>query len=140
MGQRCEEVRMFRKVAPMLLVEGVERGIRFYCEVLGGRLAAVYPEQPPPEWASLELDGVELTLWEKGAARAEHRGLEIPENPASTILYFYVDDVDALYEQVKEVAEVLMAPVDQFYGMREFTIRDPFGFILTFARERASGK
>ena len=125
---------MFRKVAPMLLVEDVERGIRFYCEILGGRLAAVYPEQPPHEWASLELDGVELMLWDKGASGAEYPGLEIPESSARVILYIYVNDVDALYKRVKDRAEVLMEPVDQFYGIREFTIHDPFGFILTFAQ------
>ncbi|NOX44148.1 MAG: hypothetical protein GXO72_00175 [Caldiserica bacterium] len=122
----------------MLLVEDVERGIRFYCEALGGRLAAVYPEQPPHEWASLELGGVELMLWDKGAAGAEYPGLRVPTDPTGVILYIHVDDVDALYERVKGMAEVLMDPVDQFYGIREFTIRDPFGFILTFAQEKAS--
>lgn len=63
-------------------------------------------------------------------------GLVIPDSPVSAILYIYVDDVNSLYERVKEVAEVLMAPVDQFYGIREFTICDPFGFILTFAQEK----
>ena len=134
---RSQGVMMFRKVAPMLLVEDVERGIRFYYEVLGGRLAAVYPEQPPHKWASLELDGVELMLWDKGAAGAEYLGLEIPKGSARVILYIHVDDVDALYERVKGMAEVLMAPVDQFYGIREFTIRVPFGFILTFAQEKS---
>jgi len=131
---RSQGVMMFRKVAPMLLVEDVERGIRFYYEVLGGRLAAVYPEQPPHKWASLELDGVELMLWDKGAAGAEYLGLEIPKGSARVILYIHVD---ALYERVKGMAEVLMAPVDQFYGIREFTIRVPFGFILTFAQEKS---
>jgi len=27
-----------------------------------------------------------------------------------------------------------MEPRDQFCGIREFTIRDPFGFVLTFAQ------
>ena len=127
---------MFRKVAPMLLVDDVDRGIRFYCEALGGRLAAVYPEHLPHEWASLELGGVELMLWHKGAARAEYPGLGVPTDPTGVILYFYVDEVDVLYERVKGMAEVLMTPVNQFYGIREFTIRDPFGFIFTFAQEK----
>jgi len=78
---------------------------------------------------------VEIMLWRKDGARREHPGLEIPGSPASFIAYIYVDDVDALYERVRGRAEVLMEPKDQFYGIREFTIRDPFGFILTFAQE-----
>jgi len=122
----------------MLLVDDVDRGIRFYRDVLGGKLSAVYPELPPHEWASLDLDRVELMLWERRAAKREYPGLRILENPAGLIIYIYVDDVDALYERVKDKAEVLMEPVDQFYGIREFTIRDPFGFILTFAQEKGS--
>ena len=133
---RSQGVMMFRKVAPMLLVENVDRVVRFYREVLGAKLSASLPESPPFEWASLELGEVELMLWDKEAARKEYPGLVIPENPASFIAYIYVDDVDVLYERVKGMAEVLMAPVDQFYGVREFTIRDPFGFILTFAQEK----
>jgi len=135
---RSQGVMMFRKVAPMLLVEDVDRVVRFYREVSGAKLSASLPETPPFEWASLELGEVELMFWDKEAARKEYPGLVIPENPASFIAYIYVDDVDVLYERVKGMAEVLMAPVDQFYGIREFTIRDPFGFILTFAQEKAS--
>lgn len=127
---------MFRKVAPMLLVDEVERGIRFYCEVLGGKVSTVYPEEPPHEWASLQLGGVELMLWEKGAARKEYPGLVISENPVSFIAYIYVDDLDALYERIKGRVKVLMAPADQFYGVREFTVCDPFGFVLPFAQEK----
>lgn len=29
---------------------------------------------------------------------------------------------------------VLMEPKDQFYGFREFIIRDPYSFVLTFAQ------
>lgn len=129
---------MFRKVAPMLLVDDVDRGIRFYHDVLGGKVTAVHPEGPPHEWAALELDGVELMLWERRAAEREYPGIAVADNPACFIAYIYVDDVDALYERVKGKAEVLMGPVDQFYGIREFTIRDPSGFILTFAQEKVS--
>lgn len=131
---------MFRKLGPMFLVGDVERAARFYQEVLGAVLVASLPDEPPYEWVSLKLGEVELMFWEVGAAAREYPGLEIPENPASFIAYIYVDGLDALYERVREAAEVLMAPVDQFYGMREFTIRDPFGFILTFAQEEAGGK
>lgn len=80
----------------------------------------------------MELDGVELMFWEKEAAQKEYPDLVILANPASFIAHFYVEDVDALYEWVKGKAEVLMGLRDQFYGIREFTIRDPFGFVPTF--------
>ncbi len=126
---------MYRSIAPMLLVDEVKRGIRFCREILGARLAAVHPEKLPHEWATLKFGEVEIMLWRKDGAREEYPGLEIPESPASFIAYVYVDDVDDLYERVKGKAEVLMEPKDQFYGLREFTIRDPYGFVFTFAQE-----
>ncbi len=122
------------------MVDEVERGVRFYREVLGAKLAAVHPEESPHEWASLELGEVEIMLWRKDEAREEYPGLKIAESPAGFIAYIYVDDVDALYERVKGKAEVLMEPKDQFYGLRELTIRDPYGFVLTFAQEQGKGR
>lgn len=73
-------------------------------------------------------------FWEKEAAQKGYPGLAIPNNPASFIAYFYVDDVDALHERVRGKAEVLMDLKDQFYRIHEFTVADPFGFVLTFAQ------
>lgn len=48
-------------------------------------------------------------------------------------LIFSVDDVDALFEKVKAAgAEVLQAPEDQFYGVRDCAFRDPAGNMIRF--------
>jgi catechol 2,3-dioxygenase-like lactoylglutathione lyase family enzyme len=46
----------------------VRRAIRFYKDVLGAKLSASLPRSPLYEWASVELEGVELMFWEKEAA------------------------------------------------------------------------
>jgi catechol 2,3-dioxygenase-like lactoylglutathione lyase family enzyme len=76
----------------MFLVEDVEQMVRFYQDVLGAKLSAVHPEAPPYEWASLELDKVELMFWEKRAARKECPDLVIPADLASFIAYIYVGE------------------------------------------------
>ena len=43
------EVRMFRKVAPMFLVDDVERAIQFFQNVLGAKPSASLPKSPPYE-------------------------------------------------------------------------------------------
>jgi len=62
------EAKMFRKIAPIFLVDDVRRAIRFYKDVLGAKLSASLPKSPPYEWASVKLEGVELMFWEKEAA------------------------------------------------------------------------
>ena len=53
-------------------------------------------------------------------------------------LYVYVDDVDALFQQIGDRGEIVEGLHDTFYGMREFIIRDINGFWLTFG-QRAGG-
>lgn len=51
-----------------------------------------------------------------------------------SVFKVYVEDVDKLFERLKDKVMVVMKPKDQLYGIREFTIRDPFDFIWTFAQ------
>lgn len=50
-------------------------------------------------------------------------------------LYVHVNNVDELYDRVRERVEVLENPHDTFYGMRELIIRDLNGFWVTFGQE-----
>jgi len=50
-------------------------------------------------------------------------------------LYLYVEGVDDLYSRLKDRVDVVEAPHDTFYGMRELIIRDFNRFWLTFAEQ-----
>lgn len=50
-------------------------------------------------------------------------------------LYVYTDNVDELYETLKDRVDVIDAPCDRFYGMRELIIRDLNRFWITFGQE-----
>lgn len=60
----------------------------------------------------------------------------ISDKPGNVIAYVYAEEIDKLYERIKDKATVVIKPKDQLYGIREFTIQDPFGFIWTFAQVR----
>lgn len=58
-----------------------------------------------------------------------HSGTEIPLN-----LYVYCADVDALTARAREAgAEVLAEPRDMFWGDRMVSLRDPDGYLWSFA-------
>ncbi len=44
------------------------------------------------------------------------------------------EGIDALFDSVKSKGRVVMAPKDQFYGMREFGIEDPDGYVIVSAQ------
>lgn len=50
-------------------------------------------------------------------------------------LYVYTDNVDELYETLKDRVDVIDSPCDRFYGMRELIIRDLNRFWITFGQE-----
>jgi uncharacterized glyoxalase superfamily protein PhnB len=51
-------------------------------------------------------------------------------------LYVDVDEVNQLFASLRDSVQVVAEPDDTFYGMREFIIRDPNGFWITFGQGR----
>ena len=50
-------------------------------------------------------------------------------------VYFYADDVDALYRELSDRgATILMPPALPGYGMYDFRVRDPTGYVFAFGR------
>lgn len=54
-------------------------------------------------------------------------------------LYVDVDDVDLRFASLRERVEVVEPLHDTEYGMREFVVRDPNGFWITFGQSLAAG-
>ena len=50
-------------------------------------------------------------------------------------LYVYTDNVDKLYDALKDYVDVVQKPHDTFYGQRELIIRDLNRFWITFGQE-----
>jgi uncharacterized glyoxalase superfamily protein PhnB len=126
---------VFQKMAPMFLVENVDEAVAWYQDTLGAGLRAADPKSPPFEWASLLVGDIEIMLAQKEAAQEWYTDhVTVSETPANFIAYVYVKHADNLYAQIKGKVKIVMEPTDQWYGIREFAIRDPFGFILVFAQ------
>ena len=50
-------------------------------------------------------------------------------------MFFWVDDVMKLHAELAGAgATVVYAPVVQPYGMKEFAVRDPNGYVLGFGQ------
>lgn len=79
----------------------------------------------PLRWASLRYGAADLMLNAGGSPEAGRRDVS---------LWFATDDVDALHAELAARVEVMGPPVDQWYGIREFGVRDPDGFELMFSQ------
>jgi hypothetical protein len=91
----------------------------------GSRFAGVYPDTDEPTWCEVSRDGVILqflggeTPW--------------PGPPAFTgTFYFHPENVEGLYEQIKDHIPPAWGNVVRDWGARELGLQDPNGYFLTF--------
>ena len=113
-----------QELTPMLQTTDLKGSIEFYTTVLGFEC-----EGSSDAWASVRRDNVAIMF----ALPSEHEPFDGPFFTDS--LYINPDDVDALWERVKDKARVCY-PIDDFeYGMREFAIYDNNGYLLQFGHE-----
>ena len=102
--------------------------LRFYQEFLGFSINAQWPAENPV-WAELR-NAAHTIMFSERNAHSQHA-----ETVFTGSLYFNCDELDLLWERLRDVARVEY-PIDDFdYGMREFAIYDPNGYLLRFGRE-----
>ena len=134
----------FSDVTPNLVVSSVERSLAFYRDVLGFAVTATVPDHAPLAFAWMQRDGVSVFLNSHQSVE-EHAGLASRPIGGTATLFIVIeaDDVaggvDALFASIAPRAKLMMEPKNQFYGMREFGIEDPDGYVIFFAQRIAAG-
>jgi len=132
----------FNKLTPNLIVSNVERSLAFYVNVLGFERGITVPDKSPFVFASVTSGGVEIFFNDTAEVLKEHPDWAGKLKPsAGNSMFIEIvgpGAVDALHDRVKAKARVVMPLTTQWYGMREFAIEDPDGFVITVA-ERVKG-
>jgi uncharacterized glyoxalase superfamily protein PhnB len=116
--------------APYFLVPDVLAAGTYYQQVLG--FQCEYAAGDPPEFAICSRDGSPVML-----RRAAEPGRICPnEKQGGTWdVFFWVAAVDPLYAELEHRgATFAYAPLVQPYGMKEFAVRDPVGYVLGFGQ------
>ena len=130
-GARAEDGR----VTPHLLVRGGRKAIDFYTRAFG---ATVLYESAMPDGngihAHLKVGKTMFMITDERPPSADGimLGVAAPESlgATTTILEYYVDDVDAAYQRAIDAGAKAMLPFcDAFYGDRFGWVLDPFGHL-----------
>lgn len=123
----------FNKLTPNLVVSDVSRSIAFYRDVLGMTLTRTVPDDGPFVFASLECGSVEIFLNAMDAAAAEYPAFK--ERPIGGTLtqFIEVTGVRAFYDSLAGKVTIVFPLEKKWYGVTEFAIADPDGYIITFA-------
>jgi catechol 2,3-dioxygenase-like lactoylglutathione lyase family enzyme len=117
----CEQLH------PGLAVSDVLAAVDFYTKKLGFRQAFTWGD--PPTFAGVNLGQVQIFL-QQGTP-----------NPKGSSVYFALgcgdasagSGTDELYEYHRaNGVEIVQPPADREYGIRDYTVRDLYGYSLTF--------
>jgi len=118
---------MASSVVPMIHVPDVRATVEWY-EQIGFTVRDSYGDgRDGLSFAVLEF-GESRVMFNQGGQPSDARRREVD-------LYVYTEDIDKIYEGVKDQVEIIETPHDKFYGMREFIFRDLNRFWITFAEE-----
>ncbi|RZK38158.1 MAG: glyoxalase [Pedobacter sp.] len=119
-------------LSPNIYVKDVSNTMEFYRK-LGFKSIMTLPEGgEEPVWAMMQNGNV--TIMFESIKNIEGRLPEISRQiGGSLLLYIKVQDINGLFESMKDQVTVLQEPQKTFYGATEFMIQDCNGFVLTFA-------
>jgi uncharacterized glyoxalase superfamily protein PhnB len=132
----------FSDVTPNLVVSDVQRSLAFYRDVLGFAVTATVPDASPFAFAMMQRDDVTVFLNSLESVK-EYPSLATRQIGGTNTLFIVLeaDDIkggiDALFASISPRAKLFMGLKDQFYGMREFGIEDPDGYVIFFAQRTA---
>ena len=129
-----------QKLTPNLLVSNVEQSLAFYEGVLGFTRGMTVPEQTPFVFASVTSGPIEIFFNDHAmVAKESPATAHLPIGGGNT-MFIEIEKVDAFHDAIKDRVKILMPIVTQWYGMREFAIADPDGYVITFAERVAEPK
>ena len=117
-----------REFVPYLSVTDADKAVAFYSDVFETEPSLML-KMPDGRVLHCEFcfDGARFFLSEE---LLEHGGTPSPLSVGATTvaIHLYVEDCDAMVARMKNHgAEVLMEPIDAFWGERFARVRDPFG-------------
>lgn len=116
---------------PILGVADVGKTIKFYEDALKFEVKNTYEHEGILVWAFLQSREVELMV----EAHEEQVSNNSHQLEKDTTLYFYPDDVEELHALLKTQGYPVSDRRVTFYGMKEFHLQDPNGYLLCFGQE-----
>jgi len=131
----------FSKLTPNLLVADVERSLAFYTNVLGFERGFTVPEQPPFVFGSVVSGPIEIFFNERETAAKEYPAFAGKPLGISGTMFIELKGsgvIEPLHDRLKAAGAIVMPLVKQWYGMKEFAIADPDGYVITFAERVAA--
>jgi uncharacterized glyoxalase superfamily protein PhnB len=122
------------KLEPMIYAVDIEESIKFYRDVLGFEIEEYYPDKENPTWACVRIGSDRLGIG-KTFSDINHKLHPRGVDGSGVQFYIRVEDVDRLYDEFKNELDIIDDIENKNWGDREFTFKDPNGYLISFFSE-----
>ena len=133
-----EKPMKFNKITPNLVVADMEKSLKFYRDVLGFSVSQTVPDKAPFIFAWMKRGDADVFLNANMPPQPGEPDLYAGKavGGGTLSMYLVMEGIDELYTGVQQKkSPIVIAMHKQFYGMKEFAMHDPDGYLLIFAQE-----
>lgn len=125
----------FNKITPNLMVADMEKSLKFYRDVLGFSVSQTVPEKAPFIFAWMKRGEAELFLNQHMPPQPGQPDLYAGKAIGGTMaMYMPLEGIEELHKTVESSGVKIAIPLHtEFYGMKEFAVHDPDGYVIIFA-------
>jgi uncharacterized glyoxalase superfamily protein PhnB len=125
----------FTKVTPNLIVADMEKSLKFYRDTLGFSVSQTVPDKAPFIFAWMTHGDAVVFLNQHMPPQPGQPDLFAGRQIGGTMsLYFAMESIEEFLKTVEARGVKIAVPLHkEFYGMKEFAVHDPDGYLLIFA-------
>jgi len=125
---------MYQSITTNIMVKNVKETIEFYEEKLGFQKVLSVPEEGEIlNFAIIAKDNITIMFQEQNNLTEEYPTLKVENIKPTFTLFITVENVQKLYEDLKDKVEIAKELHKTFYGKDEFAIFDNNKNILTIS-------
>jgi catechol 2,3-dioxygenase-like lactoylglutathione lyase family enzyme len=132
-NKKAEEKMRYESLTPNLIVSDIDRSAAFYRDVLGFEQVTTVPEKAPFVFVWMKHGDINVFLNVPQPAKTPLVKLDKAVAGTNT-MYVKMHGIDELAVRVREHGVTPVIPMHkEFYGMKEFAVLDPDGYLIIFA-------
>ncbi|WP_243439014.1 VOC family protein [Fundidesulfovibrio soli] len=134
-----------QSITTNLMVEDVNRSIDFWVGLLGFSVAEcvdaehkLYHGRMPGAdliWAMFVSGPAAVMVNRRDSLERELPLLTGRPTGGTLTLYVVVEDLEGLHRRIQSIVPTIKEPETSFYGMREWYVRDPDGYVVCLAQK-----
>ncbi|MFX0170997.1 MAG: VOC family protein [Candidatus Hodarchaeota archaeon] len=119
------------KLEPMIYTTNLETAIKFYRDVLEFEIVEYYPNDENPTWVCIRIGEDRFGIG-KTFSNINHKLHPRGVDGSGVQFYIKVTNVDQIYEKYRNKVELIDDIENKPWGDREFTFKDPDGYLISF--------